>query len=137
MREAAEAYAISFRRGSRLVGLNWSSFTYRHRPKPDERALTIRLRDLAGLRVRYGYRRLTVLLQREGWPVGKKRIYRIYKAEGLEVRTQRRKKRAAVPRVPLATAESPGQRWSMDFMADKLADDQELHQGYSTGSLRA
>ncbi|MEM9424660.1 MAG: DDE-type integrase/transposase/recombinase, partial [Spirochaetota bacterium] len=65
---------------------------------------------------------LTVLLKREGWQVGTKRVYRIYKQEGLEVRTQRRQKRAALPRVPLATADAPGQRWSMDFMADKLVD---------------
>ena len=104
------------------MGLNWSSFCYKPRERPDERALTIRLRDLAGLRIRYGYRRLTVLLKREGWTVNIKRVYRIYKAEGLEVRTQRRKKRAAVPRVPLPNAEGPSQRWSMDFMADTLVD---------------
>lgn len=105
-----EVYEISHRRGCRLLELNWSSFTYRPQPKPDESALTVRLRDLAGTRVRYGYRRLTVLLKREGWQVGTKRVYRIYKQEGLEVRTQRRKKRAALPRVPLATADAPGQR---------------------------
>ena len=52
----------------------------------------MRIRDLAAARVRYGYRRITVLLKREGWSVGKKRVYRIYKAEGLEVRTKKRKK---------------------------------------------
>jgi putative transposase len=82
----------------------------------------VRLRDLAAVRVRYGYRRLTELLKREGWAVGRKRVYRIYKAEGLLVRTQRRKKRAAQARVPLPAADRSGQRWSMDFMSDKLMD---------------
>jgi putative transposase len=86
----------------------------------------MRIRDLAAMRVRFGYRRLTVLLQREGWHVNKKRVYRIYKAEGLEVRTKRRKKRAAQPRVPLPVAGAPAERWSMDFMADKLFNDQRI-----------
>ena len=54
--------------------------------------------------------------------VGKKRVYTIYKSEGLEVRTRKRKKRAAQPRVPLAAAGAPLERWSMDFMADQLVD---------------
>ncbi len=84
--------------------------------------LKMRLCELAAVRVRYGYRRLTILLRREGWSVGKKRVYRIYKAEGLKVRTKQRVKRASQPRVPLPMAEGHGHRWSMDFMADKLVD---------------
>ena len=86
----------------------------------DERALIIRLRDLAFSRVRFGYRRLTVLLQREGWKVGKRRVQRLYRAEGLMVRTQHRKKRASQLRVPLATATAVNQRWSMDFVTERL-----------------
>ena len=59
----------------------------------------MRLRDLAASRVRYGYRRLTVLLKREGWNVNAKRIYRLYTEEGLIVRTKRRKERAQRQRV--------------------------------------
>jgi putative transposase len=70
--------------------------------------------------VRFGYRRLTVLLKREGWPVNTKRVYRIYREEGLMVQTQKRKKAAA--RVPLAAATRPNQRWSMDFIHDRLVD---------------
>ena len=66
----------------------------------------MRLRELAATRVRYGYRRLTVLLQREGWNVNAKRLYRLYSEEGLTVRTKTRKKAAVQPRVPLATAQS-------------------------------
>ncbi len=82
----------------------------------------MRLRELAASRVRYGYRRLTVLLNREGWDVNTKRIYRIYVEEGLMVRTKERKKAAVKPRVPLGTAMRPNERWSMDFVHDRLAD---------------
>ena len=74
--------------------------------------LTLRIRDLCGVRVRYGYRRITAL-QREGWKVNAKRI-RIYKAQGLEVRTKARKKRAAQARVPLPVQQQL-QAWSMDL----------------------
>jgi putative transposase len=94
---------------------------YRHRRDPQE-GLRIRLRELAGSRVRYGYRRLTVLLKREGWKVNAKRIYRLYTEEGLIVRTQKRKQRAQRQRVPAGPALRPNQKWSMDFVAQRLAD---------------
>src|ERR1044072_4212347 len=78
--------------------------------------LRLRLRELAGSRVRYGYRRLTVLLRREGWLVNAKRVYRLYCQEGLQVRSAKRAKRAARGRVPLPGASRPNQRWSMDFV---------------------
>jgi putative transposase len=82
----------------------------------------VRLRELAGSRVRYGYRRLTVLLKREGWEVNAKRIYRLYTEEGLIVRTQKRKERAQRQRIAQGPASRPNQRWSMDFVAQRLAD---------------
>ena len=82
----------------------------------------MRLRELAGSRVRYGYRRLTVLLKREGWAVNAKRIYRLYTEEGLIVRTQKRKQRAQRQRIAQSLAARPNQRWSMDFVAQRLAD---------------
>src|SRR3954464_14218434 len=82
----------------------------------------MRIRELAGSRVRYGYRRLTVLLRREGWVVNTKRVYRLYHEEGLQVRTKKRSKRAAHARVPLPEAARPNQRWSMDFVSDRLTD---------------
>ena len=82
----------------------------------------MRIRELAGSRVRYGYRRIAVLLQRQGWKVNTKRVYRLYREEGLQVRTSKRGKRAAHARVPLAQAARPNQRWSMDFVSDRLAD---------------
>ena len=82
----------------------------------------MRLRELAASRVRFGYRRLTVLLKREGWAVNAKRIYRLYSEEGLTVRTQSRKKAASRQRVPQGLATAPNQRWSMDFVSDRLVD---------------
>jgi len=82
----------------------------------------MRLREVAAARVRFGYRRLTVLLRREGWRVNAKRIYRLYTEEGLTVRTKVRVKAARRHRVPQAVATAPNQRWSMDFMSARVAD---------------
>jgi putative transposase len=82
----------------------------------------MRLRELAGSRVRFGYRRLTVLLKREGWAVNAKRIYRLYTEEGLTVRTKYRKKAASHQRVPQGPATVPNQRWSMDFVSDRFVN---------------
>ena len=65
---------------------------------------------------------LTVLLKREGWPVNAKRIYRLYTEEGLIVRTTETKQRAQRQRVPQGSAVRPNQKWSMDFVAQRLAD---------------
>ena len=82
----------------------------------------MRLREVAASRVRFGYRRLTVLLRREGWCVNAKRIYRLYTEEGLTVRTKHRTKAAGRARVPQPGATAPNQRWSMDFMSERVAD---------------
>jgi putative transposase len=87
-----------------------------------QEGLRQRLRELAAVRVRFGYRRLTVLLRREGWHVNAKRVYRLYGEEGLAVRTQPRKKLASRPRVPLPAATRANERWSMDFVSARLAD---------------
>ena len=85
-------------------------------------ALRRRLRELASVRVRFGYRRLTILLRREGWRVNAKRIYRLYTQEGLAVRTKVRKKIARRRPVIVEVANAPNQRWSMDFVAARLED---------------
>ena len=94
---------------------------YRSRKDP-QHALRIRLRDLAASRVRYGYRRLHVLLQREGWKINLKRVRRLYKLEGLSLRLKKAKKRVSALRVVLPPAQQPNERWSMDFLSDALAD---------------
>ena len=98
-----------------------SSQRYRSRKDP-QLALRGKLKELASTHVRYGYRRLTVLLRRQGWKVNAKRIYRLYTEEGLIVRTKQRKKIARRQRGAVPAAIRPGQRWSMDFISDKLAD---------------
>ena len=98
-----------------------SSQRYCSRKDP-QLALRGKLKELASTYVRYGYRRLTVLLRRQGWKVNAKRIYRLYTEEGLIVRTKQRKKIARRQRGTVPAAIRPGQRWSMDFISDKLAD---------------
>ena len=82
----------------------------------------MRLKELAAVRVRFGYLRLWALLRREGWQVNKKRVYRLYRMEGLEVRTKKRRKLASRVRVPLSAATAPNERWAMDFVSDRLQD---------------
>ena len=98
-----------------------SSQRYQSRRDPQE-GLRRKLKDLAATYVRYGYRRLTVLLRREGWTVNTKRIYRLYREEGLTVRTKQRKKMARRERMPAPVATRPNQCWSMDFVSDQLAE---------------
>ena len=112
---------LSERRACGLAGLGRSSYRYR-RQGPDESELRKRLRELAGERRRYGYRRLTVLLRREGQGVNHKRVYRLYREEGLSVRRRKRKRIGAVERQPLTMPTGTNQRWSMDFVADGLGD---------------
>ena len=73
-------------------------------------------------RPRYGYRRVHVLLRREGWEVNSKRVLRLYREEGLSIHTKRKRKSASHVRVPLPRAPDRNQRWSIDFVADRLAD---------------
>ena len=82
----------------------------------------MRIRDVAAARGHYGDRRGHVLLQREGWHVNHKRVYRLYRLEGLSLRLQTRKKRVSAPRAIYPAPSAPKQRWSMDFMSDSLYD---------------
>ncbi len=120
-----ETYRVSERRACRA--LEWPRSTHRYRPCRDPAlVLRTRLRDLAMNRPRYGYRRLWVLLRREGWPVNHKRVLRLYREEGLEVRTKRRRKLTARLRVLPPLPERIDEHWSLDFMADQLATGQRF-----------
>ncbi len=114
-----QAYQLSEKRACGLIGITRWSNRYLSRQDP-QTELRMRLRELAGTRTRYGYRRLTVMLRREGWAVNTKRVYRLYRQEGLQVRTVKRAKRAARLRVEMPEATRPNQRWSMDFVSDRL-----------------
>lgn len=84
----------------------------------------MRIRELAGARVRYGYRKIRVLLLREGWKASKRVVYRLYREEGLALRARPKKRRVASQRRPRPRAERPNQVWSLDFVSDQ----------YSTGA---
>lgn len=103
-----------------MAGAPRATVRYKVR-RPTQEPLRARLRELAAARPRFGYRRLTVLVRREQGAVNHKRVYRLYRLEGLAVRRRGRKRvaRAARP-LPLA-ATQPGQRWALDFMQDSLA----------------
>jgi putative transposase len=114
-------FRVSERRACRLAGVARSSYRYRS-VAADQTALRLRLRDLAATRVRYGYRRLHVLLRREGWRVNHTRVYRLYREEGLGIRVKRRKKLASAPRVVPLPPTKPLERWSLDFLSESLVD---------------
>lgn len=115
-----ERYPVSERRACGLLAVWRSSWRYRCRRREDP-LLRERLRQLAYERRRFGYRRLHVLLRREGWRVNHKRIYRLYREEGLAVRRRKRKRVAGLVRVPLGAPSRANQGWSMDFLTDALA----------------
>jgi putative transposase len=114
-----DGFGVSQRRSCAVLGVNRSSCRYVGR-RPDD-PIREPLRALAARRPRFGYRRLTVLLRRDGWVANHKRVYRIYRQEGLAVRRKRRKKLAAGARVVLPMPGQPNERWSMDFMGDTFA----------------
>ncbi len=98
---------------------------YRHR-RGDGAPLRARLRALAGERRRFGYRRLGLLLQREGLAPNHKKLRRLYAEERLQVRRRGGRKRALGARAPIALPEAPNQRWSLDFVSDTLTDGRRL-----------
>ena len=116
------AYRVSERRACRAAGFARASQRYRSVADPQEE-LRLRLKELAESRVRYGYRRLHVLLRREGWPVNHKRIYRLYRLEGLVIRQKTpRRKRSSRYRGDRLDITQPNQTWAMDFVSDTLYD---------------
>lgn len=114
-------FEVSQRRACKAIGLALSSCRYRSRRAVAPRLLE-ELRRHAAERPRFGYRRLHVLLKRGGFAVNHKRIYRLYRAEGLAIRRRRRKRIASRARVVLPMPARPNQRWSMDFVHDTFAD---------------
>ena len=119
-------YEVSERRACRVLELKRSSCRYRS-VADEQAALKIRLKDLAQARVSYGYRRLHVLLRREGWQVNHKRVYRIYRLLGLGMRPKKpRRHVTACRRMERPEAIAPDEGWSMDFMSDELFDGRRL-----------
>ena len=109
----------SERRACRLVGFSRSAAWYRLKGR-DDAELRDRLKVLAERYPRYGYPTLHDMLKIEGRVINRKRTYRIYREEGLQVRTKRRKKLRR-PRLPMLVPDAVNQRWSMDFVSDQMA----------------
>ena len=115
-----QAYGMGERRACGLVGVWRSTVRYQSRRAEPAKQIAM-LKLLAVEHPRYGYRRLQVMMVRQGWRVNHKRFYRLYRREGLAVKRRGRKRRAQA-RVPLVAAVRKNQRWSMDFMRDTLSD---------------
>jgi putative transposase len=115
-----QAMKMSERRACRTIAVSRTSMRYESvRTEPTH--LVAKLRELAKERPRFGYRGLYRLLRRRGHPdVNHKRVYRLYKREGLHIRTKRRKRFAASPRVEVPRPTKSNQVWSMDFVSDHL-----------------
>jgi putative transposase len=115
-------FGVSERRACGVARLARSTQRYRSSKDP-QNALRVRIREMAQARIRYGYRKIRVLLNREGWNVGKKRVYRLYREEGLTLRQRpRRRRQVAVNRRERRKPNMPNQVWSLDFVADQLVD---------------
>ena len=110
---------MSIRRACALLGGGRSTYHYAAR-RPPQAVLSRRIREIAETRVRYGYRRIHVLLRREGWQVNVKRIYRLDTEEGLQLRHKTPKRRVAAKlREDRSPPAAPNEVWAMDFLSDQ------------------
>lgn len=115
------SYEVSQRRACRTIEADRASMRYRS-TRPDDADLRVRLRELASQRRRFGYRRLLILIRREGTVVNHKKLRRLYREERLQVRKRGGRKRALGTRAPMTIPQGPNQRWSLDFLSDQLND---------------
>jgi putative transposase len=120
VRYVQQTFGLSERRACRTLGVARASHRYKSCRATDE--VVPRMRQLAADRPRAGYRTLGRLLRREGHSVNHKRVYRIYRQEGLSLRVKRRRRRAASPRATPPPVTRPGDRWAMDFVSDRTTD---------------
>ena len=124
--EICGEWGVSIRRACRVLLVDTS--TYHYKPRRQEQAgLRQRIKEIAETRVRYGYRRVHVLLRREGWPVGKTTAYRIYRELSLQLRNKTPKRRVkAKLRNDRKEATRPNETWAMDFVHDQLATGRKI-----------
>ncbi len=126
MDEVRTAWKVSIRRACRVLRTDTSTYHYKGR-RGDQAGLRKRVREIAETRVRYGYRRIHVLLRREGWRVNAKRIYRLYREQGLQLRNKVPKRRVkAKLREDRNAATQMNETWAMDFVHDQLATGRKL-----------
>jgi len=116
-----EQFQMSERRACEVIAADRKMVRYQSR-RPPETELRARMRELANERRRFGYRRLFIMLRREGEPSGITRIYRLYREEGLGVRRRKARRRAVGVRAPILVEARPNARWSLDFVHDQMAN---------------
>ena len=115
------AFEMSERRACKAIGCCRMSMRYKT-TRADDAALRQRMKAIAHERRRFGYRRLHVLLKREGYMINHKKLFRLYREEKLAVRRRGGRKRAIGTRAPMAVPVAPNDRWSLDFVSDQLTD---------------
>lgn len=120
------AYQVSERRACKVLRV-WRSVCRYLSVARDQAYLIKRIGEIANLRVRYGYRRIHILLMREGWKINHKRVYRLYRREELQMRLKPPRRRVSVKaRQESSTARRKNECWSMDFMTDELFDGRRI-----------
>jgi putative transposase len=123
---ARVVWQVSVRRACRALPVERSSYHYRSR-RAGQAPLSKRIKEIAETRVRYGYRRIHVLLRREGWQVNVKRVCRLYREQGLQLRNKSPKRRVkAKLREDRSPATEANQVWAMDFVHDQLFDGRKI-----------
>ena len=126
VRNLQERYRISERRGCAVLQFDRSSHRYRSN-RDDQAYLRSRIREIAAARIRFGHRRIYIVLRREGIVVNHKRVRRLYREEGLNLRLRRpRRHVSAAQRVERPVVNGPNEVWSMDFVSDALFDGRRL-----------
>ena len=116
-------FGIGIRRACDVIRFNRATYYCKSKAGPLNGMLRAKIKEIAASRVRYGYRRIGVLLRREGFRINDKRVYRLYALEGLSLRSKLpHRRRAALTRSQRHVAENVNEVWSMDFMHDRLAD---------------
>ena len=116
-----EAFGMSERRACKAIGCCRMTIRYKT-TRADDAALRQRMKAIAHERRRFGYRRLHVLLKREGYVINHKKLFRLYREEKLAVRRRGGRKRAIGTRAPMMVPRASNDRWSLDFVSDQLAD---------------
>ena len=126
MREMCDDWSVSIRRACSVLMFAPKSYRYKSK-RPDQAPLENRIKEICETRVRYGYRRVHVLLRREGWHVNIKKVRRIYNELGLQLRNKTPKRRVkAKLRKDRQEATGSHQVWAMDFVHDQLATGRKM-----------
>lgn len=113
-------HEVSQARACRLIGVDPK--TVRRKEKKKDEKIRERMGQIAAMRRRFGYRRIGVMLEREGIQMNHKKLYRLYREEGLAVKRRKGRKRATGTRAPLAVPSQPSERWSLDFVSDVFGE---------------